>query len=592
MSKILLAQLLFTLYLSDVLIPVAVATLQENGCEKNDRKKPHIIIILADDLGWNDVSFHGSNQIPTPNIDALAYNGVILNRHYVLPICTPSRAALMTGKYPIHTGMQHAALDPSEPRGLPLNETILPQFLKEANYATYIVGKWHIGYYKHEYTPCFRGFDTCFVCWNGFQDYFSHDTAELNTPNKGIDMRRNMTISWDTRGKYVTDLYTEEAIHLINNHNIDDPMFLYLSYTAPHSAGVEHSLQAPPEEIEKFTYINDKKRRIYAAMVSKLDQGVGNVIEALKNRSMLENSIIVFMSDNGAPTNGFLANHGSNYPFRGIKDTAWEGAVRGVAAVWSPLVKNSKRVSNDLMHITDLSPTLLTVAGVKEINGKDGKNMWETIKYGKLNPRNEVLININDIFHYEAIINVTDENVMYKYVRGQAPLTSNWVGDSGRNPSEKQPPYLPATVLDSKAGAAIATVTTSNNKSALIAQDILRLRQEATVHCNVMKENKARNCTWSKPCLFDLKRDPCEKINIIEQEPNVAKNLQEALNKYRSKMLPPNNKFKDWEASPFWWNRTWVCWQDPNQQHEFINIFFTFLYYFVPTVAYFLSLSF
>lgn len=122
--------------------------------------------------GWNDLGFHGSSQIPTPNIDALAYSGIILNRYYVTPICTPSRSALMTGKLPIHTGMQHTVLFGAEPRGLPLHETILPQYLKELGYVNRIVGKWHLGHYKKEYTPLYRGFDSHLGMNSSVSDFY------------------------------------------------------------------------------------------------------------------------------------------------------------------------------------------------------------------------------------------------------------------------------------------------------------------------------------------------------------------------------------------------------------------------------------
>ncbi|XP_014470860.1 PREDICTED: arylsulfatase B-like [Dinoponera quadriceps] len=555
MSRPFLLQLLFTLCLSYALIPVAM---MENGAtEGNNSRKPHIIIILADDLGWNDVSFHGSDQIPTPNIDALAYYGVILNNHYVSSLCTPSRAALMTGKYPIRTGMQHSVICPSEPRGLPLTEKLMPEYLKELGYSTNIVGKWHLGFYKHEYTPLYRGFDTHFGYWNGLQDYYSHEVIEPVTNFRGMDMRWNMEVAWDTKGNYSTDLFTEEAVRLINAHNPDKPLFLYLSQIAPHSGNEEQLLQAPPEEIEKFFYITDPNRRIYAAMVSKLDDSVGEVMKALKNRNMLNNSIILFMSDNGAPTYGFLNNYGSNYPLRGIKNTAWEGAVRSVAAIWSPLIKKRERVSNHLIYIADWLPTLLSAAGrSKEKIGKiDGLDMWPTIVSDETNPREEVLINIDKT--YQAI-----RNRKYKYVHVQTKESFKWTGDSGRSPTEKRSPYPPETVLHSKAGVAIASVT--NNTAELNSQKILQLRQQAEVHCNVMEKEKVACNVRLTPCLFDLERDPCEKMNIIAKKPYVAQKLKTALKQHKSTMLPPNNMNNDLKADPIRWNHTWVCWQDPN----------------------------
>ncbi|XP_063986883.1 arylsulfatase B-like [Diachasmimorpha longicaudata] len=206
----------------------------------------------------NDIS--GSNQIPPPNIDALSYNGVILNNHYAGAVCTPSRAALLTGKYPINLGMQHLALEATEPRGLPLTEKLLPQYLKEGGYATHIVGKWHLGFYKKEYTPTFRGFDSHFGYWSGHQDYYNHE-FESSDNYRGYDMRRNMSVSYETKNRYFTDLYTEETIRLIDNHNKSTPMFIYLAHAAVYSGNSENLLQAPDEEVAKFSYISGPERR-------------------------------------------------------------------------------------------------------------------------------------------------------------------------------------------------------------------------------------------------------------------------------------------------------------------------------------------
>ncbi|GBO02704.1 Arylsulfatase B, partial [Araneus ventricosus] len=137
-------------------------------------QKPHIVFMIVDDLGWNDVSFHGSKQIPTPNIDAIARDGIILNNYYVAPTCSPSRGSLMTGKYPLRLGFQHEVIVANSPWGLPLEEKILPQYMKSLNYVTRGVGKWHLGFFKEDYLPMKRGFDSFFGYWNGVEDYFTH----------------------------------------------------------------------------------------------------------------------------------------------------------------------------------------------------------------------------------------------------------------------------------------------------------------------------------------------------------------------------------------------------------------------------------
>eukprot|EP00057_Strongylocentrotus_purpuratus_P034012 XP_793612.3 PREDICTED: arylsulfatase B isoform X2 [Strongylocentrotus purpuratus] len=140
---------------------------------------PNVIFVVADDLGWNDVSFHGSSQIPTPHIDALAQEGVILTNYYVSPICTPTRSAIMTGKHPIHTGLQYSVIIADEPYGLGTNETIMPQYLRSLGYRTHMVGKWHLGFFKESLTPSHRGFESYYGYYGGMQDYFTHESTEV-----------------------------------------------------------------------------------------------------------------------------------------------------------------------------------------------------------------------------------------------------------------------------------------------------------------------------------------------------------------------------------------------------------------------------
>ncbi|XP_076302382.1 arylsulfatase I isoform X2 [Lasioglossum baleicum] len=573
-------------------VPSTVKLKSENVDIENDEfgpdrhRKPHIVIILADDMGWNDVSFHGSDQIPTPNIDALAYNGIILNSHYVPALCTPSRTALMTGKNPIHLGMQHSVILPAEPRGLPLNEKLLPQYLREVGYRTHAVGKWHLGFYRKTYTPTFRGFETHFGYWNGLQDYFTHITQEPSEQFgdfRGFDMRRNLSVAWDTAGQYATDLFTNEAVRLIKEHDANQPMFLYLAHLAPHKGNQNQLLRAPDEEITKFTYIVDPERRIQAAVVSRLDQSVGEVMDALRTRGMLENSIVLFMSDNGAPTEGLLSNQGSNYPLRGMKDSPWEGGTRGVAAIWSPLIKASKRVSNQMMFMSDWFPTLLSAAGVsgKRLGHIDGFNLWPALVSNKQSPRSEIVININDVDNYTAI-----RRGDFKYVIGQTETGSSWLGATGDSSEGVPPAYNPDKILHSKTGIAISGIITARQaielrerrkrnvddttlkgnfrEKMLTADEILELRRRAQVKCNVREEDKIACDPLRGPCLFNIAKDPCEMLNLADRRPLIAAILEKIIMKHRLTVVPPSNLDGDPRANPALWNNTWTSWDEPN----------------------------
>ncbi|KAF2345369.1 Sulfatase N-terminal [Trinorchestia longiramus] len=307
---------------------------------------PNIIFIVADDLGWNDVGFHGSREIPTPNIDALAYSGVILNNYYVQPICTPSRSSIMTGLNPIHTGLQHDVIYAPSPYGLPLNLTILPEWLKKLNYRTEAS---HYGY------------------WSGRVDYYDH-TADEKTNMWGYDFRRDMNVAHDAYGIYATDLFTTEALSIITSHNTSTPLFLYLAHLAVHSGNPYSPLQAPPDYVNKFSYIADERRRKFAGMLTKLDESVGSVVKLLHERNMLDNTIIVFTTDNGGPAAGFNDNAASNWPLKGIKASMWEGGVRGAAFVWGPsfISQRPGTVAHQLFAIEDWLPTLYSIAGIMD----------------------------------------------------------------------------------------------------------------------------------------------------------------------------------------------------------------------------------
>ncbi|CAL1278119.1 unnamed protein product [Larinioides sclopetarius] len=228
---------------------------------------------------------------------------------------------------------------------------------------------WNLGYFKKEYTPTYRGFDTFLGYMNPFIGYYDHthvDSTGLPRQSKfeGIDFYNGTSILKDRQGEYATYLFTETAENIIKNHNASKPLFLYLAHLAVHTGNFYKPLEAPAEVISKFKHIEDINRRIQAAITSIMDDSIGVVFRVLHAKNMLDNSIILFVSDNGGEVNPALGGYGSNYPLRGKKQTFWEGGIHLPALIWSPLLNLGKpRISQQLMHVTDWLPTLYKAAG-------------------------------------------------------------------------------------------------------------------------------------------------------------------------------------------------------------------------------------
>lgn len=527
------------------LIVLSVGHVAETG---TTNAQPHIVFILADDLGWNDVGFHGSGQIPTPNIDALAYSGLILDRYYVSPICTPSRSALMTGKHPIHTGMQHGVLKCAEPRGLPLGERLLPEYLRDLGYSNHIVGKWHLGFYTKEYTPTYRGFDTHLGFWSGHQDYFDHSAIE--NPLWGLDMRRGLEPAWDLHGQYTTDVFTKEAVRLIGEHNVSRPMFLYLAHAAVHSGNPYNPLPAPDHVVAKFTDIFEYDRRRFAGMLSKLDESVGRVVDALREKGMLKNSLIVFSTDNGGPAAGFNLNAATNWPLKGTKNTLWEGGVRGAGLIWYPKLTRPGRVGKQLFHATDWLPTLLTAAGGDSSKlDIDGIDLWTALTRDTDSPRTIVLHNIDDILGVSGI-SIGD----WKLVQG---TTYNGQWDGWYGPSGREWVYDVGGVIGSTSGRAVVSVGLS-----LSAEIVRKLRDEATVKCHRRNDTLPHCKPLEAPCLFNVRWDPCEYNNLANEFPVIANSLRKELKRLNATAVPPGNLSWDTRANPEFWDHTWTNFGD------------------------------
>ncbi|HYJ18146.1 MAG TPA: arylsulfatase [Burkholderiales bacterium] len=353
---------------------------------------PHIVYILADDLGWKDVGYHGGGA-KTPNLDRLAREGARLEKFYTLPYSTPTRAALMTGRYPMRYGLQTLSILPSSQYGLSLEEKTLAQMLKDAGYRTAMLGKWQLGHSSKEFWPTRRGFDYFYGSFNGEVDYFRR-TNQAGEP----DWHRNEQKVAESG--YSTTLVGRDAARLISSHDPARPLFLYLSFQAP-----QVPLQAPKEYLDAHGNVRDENRRTYYAMIGALDDAVGAVAAALQKKGMADNTVIVFHSDNGgALPNKYPTGDGDvkkpaadNGPYADGKGGLHEGSVRVVAfANWPGKIRPG--VVAERIHVTDMYPTLAAVAGVTPDQKRplDGINQWDTITAGKPSPRKEMLLAMED----------------------------------------------------------------------------------------------------------------------------------------------------------------------------------------------------
>ncbi|XP_059608833.1 arylsulfatase B-like [Phlebotomus argentipes] len=535
---------------------VTLLLLFDGGLSKGGPKSPpNIIVIMADDLGSNDMSFRGSNQIPTPNIDALGYQGVILNRHYVPALCSPSRAALLTGKYPIHTGLQHSVIVSDEPWSLSTREKLLPQYLKEcAAYRTHMVGKWHLGFARKRFTPLQRGFDSHFGVWGPGLSYFSHRFVLPWAPwYDGHDMRRNENVTYESAGQYLTDVITDEAVEVIRRHDDKQPLFLAVTHVAPHAAEETDPLQAPEEEIRQFGYIEDPKRRIYAAMVASLDKSVGRIVMALQETELLRNSLVLFYSDNGAPSQGLYATTGSNYPLRGQKASPWEGGIRQPAVIWSPLIEKRHRVSDELIYSTDWLPTLVGLCRGDVNSNLDGFDLWRTISRDKASPRREILHNIDPLGGYSSYYRDG-----WKYVNGSmAPQFDGWLGRvAGVDKAPAATAYA-EMVMKSPTWRALAPLAAKRLKVA----DIKRLRDRTQIRCS--RWFRSNPCDpQNAPCLFHVDTDPCEENNLARRFGWKLKQMEERVKEFQQSAVPPRNRPSDPMSNPVHWNDVWTSWLD------------------------------
>lgn len=333
--------------------------------------KPNVLLIVADDLGYHDLGFQGSKEIPTPNLDKLAAQSLVCTNGYVShPFCSPTRAGIMTGRYQQRFGHENnpAWLPQDTVAGLPLTETTYPQLMQQAGYTTGAVGKWHLGAHP-QFHPNKRGFDEYFGALGGGHMYFpgTGGGAEYNIP-----LNRNGKDEAQT--KYLTEQFGDEASSFVERHATEaKPWMLYLAFNAPHTP-----LQAPQKWMDKFSQITDKNRQTYVAMVCAMDEAVGEVLTKLDATKQRENTLIYFVSDNGGPN--LQAKSGSNFtdnsPLRGAKGMVYDGGMRVPFLVsWPAKIKPGKY--DQPVIALDFLPTSLAAAESADLTPKnlDGVNL-------------------------------------------------------------------------------------------------------------------------------------------------------------------------------------------------------------------------
>ena len=350
----------------------------------------NVVFMMADDLGWNDVGYHGS-EIRTPHIDSIAQRGIQLNRYYASPLCSPTRAALLTGRIPLRFGVDR----PIETiGGLPETERLLTDVLKTAGYGTALVGKWHLGLAHIKYHPYSRGFDTSYGHLGPAVDYWTHIW------DGGLDWHRNGKVL--NEEGYTTELIGKAAERVISDRDKAKPLFLYVAFNAPHGP-----LQAPPESVSAYDSIQNPRRRTYAAMVSEMDRAVGGILETVEEEGLTDDTLIVWCSDNG----GAVRLGADNSPLRGGKGGAFEGGIRVPAAVWKPGSIEGGQTFTQMMTVADWFPTIVAATGIDLDAGAelDGVDMWSALTTGENVQRSEPYV--VGVFDSVALI-----DGMWKYV--------------------------------------------------------------------------------------------------------------------------------------------------------------------------------
>jgi arylsulfatase A-like enzyme len=430
-------------------------------------KQPDIVFFLIDDLGFADCGFNGGKEIKTPNIDRLAQSGAIIENHYVQPVCSPTRSTLLTGRYPTHTGV-YTIVSPGAGWGLPLAERTLADALRSAGYRTALTGKWHLGEFEKAYQPNARGFDHQYGHFFGMLDYYSHDRLnKLDWYRNGEPLKEE---------GYTTHLIAREACKVITTGDQSKPLFLYVPFNGVHSP-----FQAPDSYLKPYAHLKGNRQKL-AGMLAAVDEAIGQIEAALKQAGRLENTLIVFSSDNGGPPPG------DNTPLRDFKGTIYEGGTRAAAfATWPGRIPAGQRIRQP-MHMVDWYPTLIKQAGgsLEQKLPVDGLDVWPMLTKGAPSP-------------HDAILSVSTQGPTRAAVRmgdWKLIVSGNADADSGEEDDAKK----------------------------------------------AKKKGKAAAGKYASVALYDLAADPAEAKNLAEAQPERVKAMRTRLAELLKDAVPSGVK--------------------------------------------------
>ena len=440
---------------------------QKSESKKNIEDKPNIILILADDLGFNDVSFYNGGaadgSLMTPNIDQLAKDGVaFMNGYAASPVCSPSRAAIMTGRYSSRYGFEFTPYPASAARimnmlrrdgelenieldnvqwdevglavgGLPAEEITIAELLKDNGYYTAHIGKWHLGGFTDGMRPIDQGFDDSLMLYSSLYLPKNHPdviNAKIDSSIEDMVWASSQYAAQFNGGEpfkpsaYITDYYTDEAVNVINN-NVDRPFFIYLGHFAPHNP-----LQSLKKDYEKHHHIQNHTLQVYSGMIEALDRSIGKIVEALKENGLSENTLIIFTSDNGGA--GYIGLHDINKPYRGWKLTHFEGGMHvPFFAKWPEKISENTKYDKRIHH-TDIFSTILGATNIEPPKNIkiDGKNLIPFLTDKKFGEPHETLYWKNAT--YQAIIH--DD---WKLMRSSHPKKQEYLFNLENDPYEK-----------------------------------------------------------------------------------------------------------------------------------------------------------